>query len=366
MATPPVRLKLLLQERHWQTHRTFNAEYDKAARKIDPSLVGAGPSRAQLHRWTSGELKGLPYPDHCRVLEKMFPGWTAEQLFERVTDDEPASRPSGDDGPAAPTKAAQLLQAIDQRLAAPRGDVEWGTSRQPTALASPTQLDAVEGATEEARRLGRQLLELQQVLRLTDEETAQFANLAGNIVELSMTCDIDIDPDGWSCVTYRHELINLSNKPMTRLAREVWFETTRDRLTINPINDPDHRVMIQRRHDTANLSKFACQISPPLQPGQTATIGFTCEGGRFVHDHYWRQSIPRYTRHYTLRIRHQGAGQLVRCEATEEDPNGSEISADDDLVWDYDGDDAVMTLTRNHLRPNQSLTLRWDVPHDPA
>ncbi|GAA4063897.1 hypothetical protein GCM10022214_16960 [Actinomadura miaoliensis] len=56
----------------------------------------------------------------------------------------------------------------------------------------------------------------------------------------------------------------------------------------------------------------------------------------------------------------------MRCEATEEDPNGAEISADDDLVWDYDGDDAVMTLTRNHLRPNQSLTLRWDVPHEPA
>ncbi|GAA4063889.1 hypothetical protein [Actinomadura miaoliensis] len=214
------------------------------------------------------------------MLEKMFPGWTAGQLFERVTDDQPTPQPPDDDGPAAPTKAAQLLQAIDQQLTAPRGDVEWGTTRQPTTFVSPTHLDAVEGATDEARRLGRQLLKLQQVLRLTNEETAQFATLAGNIVELTMTCDIDIDPDGWSRVTYRHQLMNLSNKPMTRLAREVWFETTRERLVIDPINDPEHRVMIQRRHDTANLSKFACQISPPLQPGQTATIGFICEGGR--------------------------------------------------------------------------------------
>ncbi|GAA4638212.1 hypothetical protein GCM10023196_095050 [Actinoallomurus vinaceus] len=27
---------------------------------------------------------------------------------------------------------------------------------------------------------------------------------------------------------------------------------------------------------------------------------------------------------------------------------------------------ATMTLTRDHLRPNQALTLRWDVPHEPA
>jgi hypothetical protein len=40
------------------------------------------PSRAQLHRWLTDSLRGLPYPDHCRVLEEMFPGWTAEQLFQ--------------------------------------------------------------------------------------------------------------------------------------------------------------------------------------------------------------------------------------------------------------------------------------------
>lgn len=366
MTNPPVRLKVLLQERHWQTHRTFNAEYDKAAHKVDPTLVGKGPSRAQLHRWASGELKGLPYPDHCRVLEKMFPGWAAGQLFERVTPGEVENR----DGPspasdAVPEKAAGLLQAIDERLDDPRADVEWGTARSRASRVPPAALDSVEGATDSARRLGRQLLELQQVLRLSDEETTQLADLAGNIVELSMTGDIDIGPEGWSRVTYRHQLLNLSDKPMTRLAREVWFENTRDRLDIRPVDDPEHRVIIQRRHDTANLSKFACQISPPVQPGEWATVGFTCEGGQFLDDHYWRQSIPRYTRHYTLRIRHRGAGQLLRCWAIEEEPNGSESSVED-LVWDYAGNDVVMTLTRDHLRPDQALTLRWDVPHESA
>jgi hypothetical protein len=69
MADQSIRLKHLLRERHWQTHRTFCMEYDKVAKAVDPTLVGTWPSRAQLHRWLSGDLKGMPYPDHCRILE---------------------------------------------------------------------------------------------------------------------------------------------------------------------------------------------------------------------------------------------------------------------------------------------------------
>lgn len=87
MAEQPIALKALLRERHWQNYATFCAEYDKAARRVDPDLARTYPSRAQLHRWLTGALRTLPYPDHCRVLEEMFPGWTAAQLFE------PAPRP---------------------------------------------------------------------------------------------------------------------------------------------------------------------------------------------------------------------------------------------------------------------------------
>ena len=81
MSEQPVMLKILLREKHWQNYSTFTAEYDKAARRIDPDLAGRYPSRAQLHRWLTGAVRSLPYADHCRVLEEMFPGWTAEQLF---------------------------------------------------------------------------------------------------------------------------------------------------------------------------------------------------------------------------------------------------------------------------------------------
>jgi hypothetical protein len=81
----PILLKVLLGQHHWQNYATFCAEYDKAASHIDPALTGHYPSRAQLHRWTSGAVRSLPYPDHCRVLEEMLPGFTAEQLFQPAT-----------------------------------------------------------------------------------------------------------------------------------------------------------------------------------------------------------------------------------------------------------------------------------------
>jgi hypothetical protein len=46
MSEPPILLKLLLRDRHWQNYGTFCAEYDKAAARIDPDLARTSPSRA--------------------------------------------------------------------------------------------------------------------------------------------------------------------------------------------------------------------------------------------------------------------------------------------------------------------------------
>ncbi|MFI6776338.1 DUF5919 domain-containing protein [Nocardia sp. NPDC050412] len=94
-------LKALLQQRHLQTVAAFNREYDRVAEKIDRDLVGYGPKRAQFYRWLSGDISGHPYPDHCRILQMMFPDWTIAELFEQYSgspDDlrrtkQPVSRP---------------------------------------------------------------------------------------------------------------------------------------------------------------------------------------------------------------------------------------------------------------------------------
>ncbi|MCA1676555.1 MAG: hypothetical protein LC799_31735, partial [Actinobacteria bacterium] len=78
----PTLLKALLRARHWQKHSTFVKEWDKTARAIDPQLEGSWPRHAQFYRWLRGELRELPYPDACRVLESMFPQHNVKDLFE--------------------------------------------------------------------------------------------------------------------------------------------------------------------------------------------------------------------------------------------------------------------------------------------
>ncbi|GAA5085656.1 hypothetical protein GCM10023259_098050 [Thermocatellispora tengchongensis] len=97
----------MLQQRHWQAYGTFQREYDKAAKTVDPALVRTWPSRAQLHRWLSGTIKGLPYPDHCRVLEAMFPGWTAHDLFAPAPEDITSARPQH-----SPPQQPEALPAV--------------------------------------------------------------------------------------------------------------------------------------------------------------------------------------------------------------------------------------------------------------
>ncbi|MFF5261791.1 hypothetical protein ACFY4C_22870 [Actinomadura viridis] len=369
MANPPVRLKVLLREKHWQTHKTFCAEYDKAAKAIDPQLTGTWPSRAQLHRWLSGELKGLPYPDHCRVLEKMLPGWTAEQLFERCPPEESSQPLSSPHDPIAPD-VAELLATIEDRIDTPQtGEVSWGAHSR-TIPAAKERLRAgpasyAAAPSDRAQDVGRRLLELQQAKRFNDAEITELAGLSGHVIELAKRIDLEIGPEGEARIEYRFDMLNLGDKPQARVAREVWFEHTTGPLVIKPTPDIDRRIGIQRIHDTANLAKFAFQISPPLQPGEWARVGYICEGGKFEVNHYWRESMPRYCRQYEINIRQRDI-DLGGCTATEEHPDGSENSATDSLVWDIEGNDAVMSLTRDYLRPNQAVTLRWEVIREPA
>lgn len=115
--TTSTLLKVLLRQRHWQNYATFCREYDKAAHRLDSELVGTWPSRAQLHRWVSGELARLPYPDHCRILEEMFPDSSAEQLFApcvpggSVVPPAWGERPTGTTGHLAGVRAVYVSRS---------------------------------------------------------------------------------------------------------------------------------------------------------------------------------------------------------------------------------------------------------------
>jgi hypothetical protein len=125
MSEQPVMLKILLREKHWQNYSTFCAEYDKAARRIDPDLAGRYPSRAQLHRWLTGAVRSLPYADHCRVLEEMFPGWTAEQLFQPSTGERLFTAPGAATTPASVLPSTGLRPYIEHAFTAEHVSIDF-------------------------------------------------------------------------------------------------------------------------------------------------------------------------------------------------------------------------------------------------
>ena len=342
------RLKALLHERHW-TYSTFCREYDRAAGSTAPELLGTAPSRAQLHRWISGQLKGLPFPDHCHVLEKMFPGWTVRQLFEPVDSADPG------EGPMIDRLVREMSAAF--ALTAP-GRAGWGAfAARPGHKLKDMSTRADNGI---AVVVAKKLVAQSRLLRLGQEETAQLAGLAGNVVELGQTIDIDIGVGGAATVSYRHEVFNMTDIPVTRFTRQLWFQRTSGTLNIEPASDAARRVSIHRVHDAGNIATFACRIAPAVAPGEIFTVAYTCVGGIIDGDLFWRQTVAHYTRHLTLTVRGHGLGEFVNCGAVEEHPDGVEHPAVDDLLVDHESDTATLTFTRDYLRPGQALTLRWE------
>ncbi|WP_157172327.1 hypothetical protein [Nocardia pneumoniae] len=93
-------LKMLLAERHLKSHPDFLVAYDRCAAQLDPPIPpGHGPAKAQYYQWLSGRMVGLPRDYHCRVLERMFPGWTVEGLFQMAnsTPVDPRAQEAGTD-----------------------------------------------------------------------------------------------------------------------------------------------------------------------------------------------------------------------------------------------------------------------------
>jgi hypothetical protein len=355
-------LKQLLAERHWNSHSIFKRQYTKAAHSIDPKMASSCPTRSQLHRWQNGELKRLPHPNSCQVLEAMFPGVTVKEMFEPISI--PAPTLGATDVGAL---VAAGLDAPAAQLGGWRSDqlTPGGTRSAPFVPIQADKLSAQDpgGLT---KKIAKAVLLHGKRLRFTDAEMTELAKLAGHLVDLEMDCTIDIDDTGESTITYRFHMINLTDKPIKRMTREQWFENTAGRLCIEPHASSDRQVRIQRVHDTANMSKFDCVFTPALEPAEVATIAYTTKGGQFLHDHYWRQTAPRYTRRLTLTVRHHAVEMLLNCTAIVDDHDGAQHSAIDDLVCLCEDGDATMTLTRDYLQPNDAVTIRWEVSRGAA
>lgn len=290
-----------------------------------------------------------------------------EQLFQTDHQDQAAS--PAERSPLPKREIGRLLDLVDASLKAPDQPLPgWGPpGLPPTAAVSvprlrPSPVSAygapdLDGLT---RQLGTKLVELSRLMRLTDIETRQLAGLAGHVVELALGLNIDIARDGSARVLYEHDLVNLNEKPLSRVTREVWFQYVDTSITITPTQHNDRRIVIQRIHDAGSLAKFAFKISPPLRPGERTTVRYLCEGGSFRDALYWREFMTRYTRQYTFTLHHRGIGKLTDCTAVIEHSDGSESSVTEGLLWDYAGDDVTVTAAVDYLRSGQTVELRWD------
>ncbi|WP_424534386.1 hypothetical protein ACOZ38_29350 [Sphaerisporangium viridialbum] len=77
----------MIQQRHLSS-ATFLIRFGRASSELarlhdEPRLANLTISSRTYDRWMTGDIKGLPTPDVCRVLEHMF-GVTAEVLFATV------------------------------------------------------------------------------------------------------------------------------------------------------------------------------------------------------------------------------------------------------------------------------------------
>ncbi len=123
-------LRELLRRRCLHNYREFCRAYDVAATAIDSKLVGSYPAQQQFHRWICGELAGLPHPEQCNVLEALFPGYSARQLFGIADPAEPAAPENPD-------------QAVKGRVSEPSGDSALIVPDEASASAGPSGTDVL-------------------------------------------------------------------------------------------------------------------------------------------------------------------------------------------------------------------------------
>ncbi len=138
------------------------------------------PSRAQFHRWTTGDLRGLPYTDHCRVLEHML-----HRLLRR-----PALPALPRRRAPAPARAATSERPARHCQRAPGAGMAGrrGRVRQPVRVRRPDRAESLFDGARRVRAAGLSLnLICQQV---PDQYLRQWLTDGAEL-----TC-LFLDPDG--------------------------------------------------------------------------------------------------------------------------------------------------------------------------
>ncbi|UGQ12598.1 hypothetical protein LO772_02990 [Yinghuangia sp. ASG 101] len=102
--------------------------------------------------------------------------------------------------------------------------------------------------------------------------------------ELTMDVDVELAADGTTSVTYRHTVLNLTDRPLDRLSRRLSFPRAEGSLEITAVPDPARTVTIGELHDAGRSATFTCLLDPPIPPLDTAAVVYRCRSLRYVTD----------------------------------------------------------------------------------
>jgi len=120
-----------------------------------------------------------------------------------------------------------------------------------------------------------------------EKPTSQDTMPAGGgdqTAELTMDVDVELAADGTTWVTYRHTVLNLTDRPLDRLSRRLTFPRAEGSLTITSVPDLVRTVTIEDVCDHGRFATFTCRLSPPIPPLDTATVAYRCRSLRYVTD----------------------------------------------------------------------------------
>ncbi|MFI8089174.1 hypothetical protein ACIF9R_12765 [Streptomyces sp. NPDC086080] len=116
-----IRFPEVVEAHRMRIFETFTIHFKRAAREVaqldgNNSLASVHVGRSTWDRWMAGEIKGLPRPATCRVLEHLF-GEPAEQLFGLL---EPEATPTvataGSDSMSPHLIAMESFRLADRQL----------------------------------------------------------------------------------------------------------------------------------------------------------------------------------------------------------------------------------------------------------
>ncbi|MFD0059635.1 hypothetical protein [Streptomyces sp. NPDC056690] len=233
-------LRQLLKERHLTTYEAFAPQFARVAREAarsngDPRLASIEVSSRQFDRWLGGELKTLPRPDTCRVLERLF-ARPAVELFAPAT----ASAPVPEPPPTAAIGAGMRPAPVDagpDAIAARTHQLVCGNVDEATLSFLSSSIDEVvkryeqdgpyrlRGQTRQLHGLTHTLLSghqppraRQELFRITARAAGLLGYMAVNTGEFpvaeaycaearDLSREIgDLDTELWACGTFSFSL----------------------------------------------------------------------------------------------------------------------------------------------------------------